>query len=261
MAINPLLNAVSSALAQQSAPVSVRTAAITANGTTQSNANIADSSPPQSVLQNAGLLSASSNFAQLGSLLEVAQSGTEQVGAILAQLQSIAQQAAGGGAGVDLGSLDSEFQQLLSQIDQTVNGTTFGGVELLDGTQSGNAGGQTQTFSLPDLSAQGLFASGSPDISTPQDAENTLVALSQAQDVVGNTGTSIGDLLGQLGFASASVDSALANGIAAASTLSEADLANGAAFAALSNFLSQSSTAKQAQTGNITGNLLSLLQE
>ena len=87
------------------------------------------------------------------------------------------------------------------------------------------------------------------------------VALSQAQDVVGNTGTSIGDLLGQLGFASASVDSALANGIAAASTLSEADLANGAAFAALSNFLSQSSTAKQAQTGNIPGNLLSLLQE
>jgi flagellin len=269
MNINTLLNSVSATLAQQSTPVSVKFAApvtsATPGSTVQANGAASYTSPSQSVVQNAGLLSASSNFAQLGTLLEVAQSGTQQVGDILQQLVSLAEQVPQTN---DLTGLDSEFSQLITQIDQTVSGTTFGGKGLLGGVFSSDGsdpastnGDNTSPLSLPDLSVSGLFGSNTPNISTPAAAVSALAVLSTAQDTVGSASAEITGVLGQLSFASASVGTALSNNDAAASTLNESDLTDGSALGAFAGFFGSPAATAQAQTGNLPANLLSLLQE
>ena len=268
MGINPILNSVSASLAQQSSAVSLRSQPSVAD-VSQNSASKTQSasytSPSQSVIDTANLVNASSNFAQLGSLLEVAQNGTEQVGTILQQLQSVAQQATGDIPSGDLTGLESEFQQLLSQVDQTANNTTFGGTSLLNGSLSGSAGADAATtegasaLSLPNLTAQGLFGNTSLDISTPQNAQSSLQSILSAQGTVDNTTSQITALVGQLSFAAASIDTVISNNNAAASTLNEGDLANGSAPTDSLDFLGNSAGAAQAQTGNLPPNLLSLL--
>ncbi len=263
MSLNPILNSVSAALAQQSTAVSVRSSApvsVPLVNTPQTS----DTSPSQPLLASANLLNASASFAQLGSLLEVAQSGTEQIGSILAQLQTLAQQAANGNGVTNLSSLDSAFQQILGQINQIVSGTKFGGTNLLDGTLSGSSGDGASigsALSLPDLSTQSLFGSTAPNISTTQNATATLAAIATGQATVADAGTSISTVLSQLGFASASVSTALANNEAASSTLTESDLAGGTESGLFSQLLGNPSAGVQAQTGNLPASLLNLLQE
>lgn len=262
MAVNPILNSISSILAQQSAPVSVSSpsAASDASEDLAPPPPALDTSPAAPVLQSAALVNASSGFAQLGSLLEVAQSGTQQVGALLDQLQALAQQAVSSDGGTDLGPLDSEFQFLLAGIDQVVGGTTFGGTALLTGTLSGSGDGQSSSLSLPDLSTSALFTTP-PSISTPQGAAAALSALAGAQGTVDNTGTSIDNVTSQLSFAEATVNSALANATAASSTLTESDLASGVVSNFFAGFLAKPASTAQAQTGNLTDTILNLLQE
>ena len=258
MSINAILNSVSATLAQQSAAVSVRATQSTPviSATSQP---ATDTAPSQSLLQGTNLLSASSSFAQLGSLLQVAQSGTEDVGAILSQLQSLVQQATNSSDVTNLSSLNSAFQQLLSQLNQTVATVKFGGSNLLDGTLSGddNTGG----LSLPDLSTGGLFGENAIDISTPQNAAAAASTLAVGQLTVNETASSIADVQVQVNFASASVNTALANSDAAASTLSESDLAQNGAVGGFADILANPGLATQAQTGNLAANLLNLLQD
>jgi len=258
MTINPILNSISAVLAQQSSPVSVSTSADIAAVSTQTP-QAGDTSPASPLLENANLLSASTNFAQLGSLLQSAQQGTEQVGDLLGQLQALAQQAANGGDGTDLSKLSGDFQQLLSQLGQTVSGTTFGGTSLIGG--AGDGGDGSSASPLPDLSTQSLFGGNTPDISTPQDAAAALNALAAGQAVVESAGSSLSNLLGQVDFAAASVGTVIANGEAASSTLSESDLEDGGGTGNSAGLLSNPSASVQTQTANLPEGLLSLLQQ
>lgn len=258
MSINPLLNAISSALAQQSVSRPIKSTASPSGVSTRASASVADSSPPQAVLQNAGLINASASLAQLSSLLEVAEAGTQQIGAILERLQSLAQQANGGN--IDFAAFNSEFQQLLAQIDRIVNGTTFGGTKLLSGALFGRVDSEEQSLSLPDLSIAGLFGMHVPDILTSQRADLASALLMKALSASDKAKEAIAGIFGQLNFAAASVDSALANSAAASSILGESDLAEGENADAFAVLLSHP-IAVQAQTGNISPGLLSLLQE
>lgn len=259
MAINPILNSISAAIAQQSSPVSVRSQAPIPIDTTVTQKS--DTLPSQPVLQNAALQNASTNFAQLGSLLQVAQLGTEQVGNLLGQLQALAQQAADGGESTDLIGLSSEFQDILGQIGQTASGATFGGTSLLSGGFFAASGSNEPVGPpLPDLTPQGIFGGSAPDISTPQGAASALAALATGQATAQGANSSVADLLGQVDFAAASINSVIANAQAATSTLNEGDFANGAVDV-LAGLAGKPSAAVQAQTANLSPDLLNLLQE
>ena len=264
MSINPILNSVSAALAKQSTPVSVKTPAPAVAATDSDTVSVTVLQPTasQPVLQNSSLISASTSIAQLGSLLEVAQSGTEGIGSVIVQLQSLALQASKSGNTQDLSSVSSAFQQLLSKISSIASSTSFGGVSLLNGTFSGGTldEGDSSAISLSDLSAKGLFGNALPDISTPENASSALGALSLAQTVVSDTDTLIGNLLGQLGFAAATVNSALANKDAAASTLSDADF-SASGSGDLESLLGNPQLSAQAQALKLPPALLGLLQE
>jgi len=264
--INTILNSVSATLAQQTAPAPVKQAPAPANTetpATQTNASF--TSPSDSVVASAGLITASSNFAQLGSLLEVAQGGTQQVGDILQQLLSLTQQVP---QSDDLSGIESEFSTLFAQINQTAGGTTFGGQSLIAGAYTGDTGASSgsgagaQQLSLPNLTTQALFGSDTPPgISTPQDLQNTIAQLTSALTTTDTASQNIAGVLGQASFAAASVNTALANNDAASSTLTDSDIEEGSATDGFSALFGSPAATAQIQTGNLPANLLSLLQE
>jgi len=87
------------------------------------------------------LQTAQTNASQGTSLLQVADGTLAQVQTILQQMQSVANQAQSGSlTNTDRGFLNQEFQSLSAQIDSLSQGTTFNGVQLLNGGISGNSG-------------------------------------------------------------------------------------------------------------------------
>ncbi|MDE3015903.1 MAG: hypothetical protein KGI29_03165 [Pseudomonadota bacterium] len=90
--------------------------------------------------QVSALNTAATNATQGTSLLQVADGALAQIQTILQQMQSIASQAQSGSlTNTDRGFLNQQFQALSSEIDNLAGGTSFNGVNLIDGSISGNA--------------------------------------------------------------------------------------------------------------------------
>ncbi len=88
--------------------------------------------------QLAALQQASTNATQATSMLQVADGALSQIGDILVQMKSLAAQAGSGQLdATNRGEINTEYQSLLSQIDQIANDTTFNGVSLLSGSSMG----------------------------------------------------------------------------------------------------------------------------
>ncbi|MDX1974762.1 MAG: flagellin [Rickettsiales bacterium] len=87
--------------------------------------------------QVSALKTALTNASQGTSLLQVADGSLAQIGNILQQQKALALQAASGSlTNTDRGFLNQQFQALTSQINSLATGTTFNGVNLLDGSLS-----------------------------------------------------------------------------------------------------------------------------
>jgi flagellin len=262
MAITPLQEFVSAVLTRQSSANTSRVAGLAP--VSALSATNADSAA--SVLDVSGapsgsfdLHSASVSLAQLSALLQVAQGGIDQAQGVLQNLQALAAQAASNGPQSDLVPLNSEFQQVLAQLNAIASDTHFGNAALLDGSLSDSGGAaqdtNTLSLSLPDVSVQGFFGANPP---TLQDPNATLALIANAQNVLQAAGASAADTQGQVSQAVASVDTALANGIAAASLLTTSDLTGGdTSLVGLQNTPAASASV---QTENLPASLLSLLQ-
>ncbi len=259
MAVTPLQDFISAALARQSTPLSSSSAQVSSAVTPTANSNAANTSAvvlsPGASLQTSSLVTASASFAQLSSLLEVAQDGAGQISDILQQLLSLAQQ------GGNSQTASSEFQQLLTEVNLIAGNTSFNGASLLNGSFAAPTGeDDSSALSLPDLTTQGLFGSNTLSLGTGSNSD-VIAALNGAQDQVNGTSQDITGVQSQLSFALANVDTALANSTAASSTLSDNDLTDGAQGDTLSSLLGTPGISAQAQTGNLSETLLGLVQE
>jgi flagellin len=270
MTVTPLGDFVSAVLARQSAPLTPQSAsaaltASVASATVQPKSDVSPSSASGALSQTTDLHNTSVGLTQLSSLLQEAQSGTQQIGSVLQQLQNLAGQAENGGPPSALAALDAEFQQLLTQLNQISASTSFGGANLLDGTFSDQAGTNGNTVSsslaIPNLSVSGLFGNTPPDVLNVGNASSASAAITNAQNVVNGTSGDITTTQAQVNFAAANVDSALANNDAATAVLSEGDLAIGATGDLLSGLLNNPANTASAQTSNLPTTLLGLLQE
>ena len=69
------------------------------------------------------------------SLVQTAEGALNEVSNILGRMRELSMQSANGTlSNTDRATLDTEFQQLISEIDRISSTTEFNGVELLDGT-------------------------------------------------------------------------------------------------------------------------------
>lgn len=81
------------------------------------------------------LRQASTNAAQAGSLLQIADGAFATISDILVRLKTLAVQSSSGQLGAtERATLDSEFQSLVTEVDRIANDTEFNGVTLIDGS-------------------------------------------------------------------------------------------------------------------------------
>lgn len=275
MTVIGVQNLLSAAIARQAKPAALGSAASVSVPTSVTSSVAADtaslSSIPLQSLNTAGLTGAAANVAQLSSVLQVTSGGVSDVQTLLQQLQDLAGQPAAGTevSSATLAKLNSQFQQILAQINRIVSTTTFNGVSVLDGSFSSQQlagaaadvqGAASAAIELPDLTTATLFNGAEPNLLTQESAAQAFALVGNARDSVGKSSDNLKASQAQLEFASASLQTALANVDASQATLSESDLA-GVFENLLGNLPNEPVSAAQLQASNLSPSLLSLLKE
>ncbi len=204
--------------------------------------------------QNSTLRAEAQNIAQATSLLQVADGGLGQIGNILDRLTQISTQANSGAlTNADRQALNTEFQELSSEIDRIAANTNFNGVNLLDGSLPAEDGG------AGDFSAATLFGGSAPDISTQTGAQNALNDLGAAHDLLAKGRATVGSTQEAFNFAAANIESTIVNQEAARATLEDTDIAQESTQSALASLQRQQGIAVQAQANRLLPNILDVL--
>lgn len=217
--------------------------------------------------QIADIRQLSGNIAGSLSLSQVAESGVSDIEQAVQQLQSLAQQVQSAPLTAEArAGLNAQFQQVARQIDTIATGTRFNSQPLLDGSLNGgsalsletaisgnNVEGGAGDLSIGDLRTSALFGGQTLDLSADAIA-GTVEALGNALVTLGNVRSSISVFQQALDFASANVDTALANQLAAQSDLADADIGS-----QLADNVQQNAHAVTAQTSQLSPALLRLI--
>ena len=88
-------------------------------------------------LDVAGLKQASVNAGQAVSMLQIADGAMSKVNDIMSRMKALAVQAGSGQLSTtDRGMLDTEFQQLMSEVTRIAGATEFSGTQLVNGSQA-----------------------------------------------------------------------------------------------------------------------------
>lgn len=211
-------------------------------------------------------LSAASRNAQDGiSLVQTADGALSEVDNNLIRMRELAIQSSNGTlSNADRATLDSEFQELIVEIDRVASQTTFNGVSLLDSAASislqvGANSGQTISVSLGDASAStlGISALG---ISNLGGAQSALAAIDSALDDVNLTRGRFGATQNRLESTIRSILNSRDNLSAAESRIRDVDIALETADMVRNSILQQAAVAVLSQANLQPQLALQLLQ-
>jgi flagellin len=210
------------------------------------------------------LQQAATNAAQANAILQTADGGASNISDILARMKSLASESASGTT-VDSSRayIDSEFQQLSSEIDSIASGTRYSGQSLLDNNSPfnkivapattagisvlvGSGATDTITIALSDLRATTLFAGAAPKVDTQANATTALATLDTAINTVSAARASIGALESRFNFSADSIQTQTQNLQSANSAIRDVDVA--AEQAALSSAEVKTQAAVSAET-------------
>ncbi len=202
------------------------------------------------------------------SLLQIAEGALNETSGSLIRLRELAIQSANGtlGAG-ERGSLDSEFQALLSEIDRVAAVTEFNGTQLLDGTaptvtfQVGvnNTANDQISVAGVDATTTGLGVNALA-VDTQANAQAALATLDTAIDSVSNLRATFGTAQNRLESTIRSIAVSVENTSAAESRIRDVDVASETAILTKNQVLQQAGIAVLAQANVSTQSALSLLQ-
>jgi flagellin len=203
-------SAVSSSLQKLSSGLRINTAADDPAGFAIANAFKASIASMQVASQNAS---------QAQSMLQTADGAYSQINNILVQMKSIATEASSGQESTtNLNSLQNEFTDLQSEIDQISKSTVYGGTTLIAGSGKGTAGTVVVTFqigatndknhydqfavSLVSATTEGLGIDFShASIGTQASAQNAMNALDKALTSINAYMGTVGGFQNQLQYA------------------------------------------------------------
>ncbi|HTF87797.1 MAG TPA: flagellin [Planctomycetota bacterium] len=199
------------------------------------------------------------------SLAQTAEGALQEVSNNLSRMRELAVQAANGTINTtDRATLDSEFQELSSEIDRIASQTTFNGINLLDGSatsvdiQVGVNTGETLTVALADSTASTL-AIGSLDVTSVTNATAALAAIDTAIDSVSTSRGTLGATQNRMSSAIASIASARENLSAAESRIRDVDVAMETADLTRNSILQQAAVSVLSQANTQPQLALSLL--
>lgn len=213
---------------------------------------------------------ASTNASQASSILQVADGGLSSIADILTRMKSLATEAASGNVtdAQRTNDIDTEYQQLLQEIDSISTGTRYSGSSLLDGSSSyasgvsflvGTSAADTITVTISASNASALSLS-STSLTTASAATTLITTLTSAIDTITKDRATIGAQESRFDFHSQSIATTTENTDAAQSTIMDADVASEKSKLSSSDVKYQASVAALAQATQIPKELLTLLQ-
>lgn len=202
------------------------------------------------------------------SMSQTAEGGMSQIGDILQRMRELAMQSANGSNDTDARTaLDTEFQDLLSEIDRIANTTTFNGVQLINGSGSSTdfavdvegSNNVTVDFSSLDVSATGLSV-GSLAVDSASGATSALTAIDDAITTLNTNRATLGSAQNRLEFTINNLQTQYENQKSAYGRIMDADFAIETANLTRTQILQQAGTAMLAQANALPQSVLTLLR-
>jgi flagellin len=220
----------------------------------------------------AGLGQASKNAAQATTMIQTAEGGYNEIGAVLQRLKELAVQASDGSLNdVDRDAIEVEVAQQLSEIDRIANSTTFNAIALITGGASGTAFtfqvGAGGSYDQISITIKGANTNALASLSTITSANfGTAVSATAAIDVIDNAIVSlnlnvadIGAFQNRLERISSNLGTIIENTQAAESVIRDADVAVEVANMTRAQILVQAGVSMLGQANITPQNALALL--
>ncbi len=215
-----------------------------------------------------GLNKASSNAQDGISLIQTAEGALNEVHAILQRMNELATQAANDpNTSADRGAIQSEINQLVSEIDRIQSTTQFNTMNLLDGKfsakklQVGSLSGQAITISIGNMNASSIgLKAADVKVDSFTNAGKVISAVAGALSKVSAQRSTLGALQNRLEHTIANLDVAAENTQAAESRIRDTDMASEMVQYSKNNILAQAGQSMLAQANQSTQGVLSLLQ-
>jgi flagellin len=211
--------------------------------------------------QNRGFKQAMRNANEGVGILQVAESAYQKSSDILTRMRELAVQAASDGlSDTERGYLDTEFQDLLGELDRISDVTEYNGVKLMDG--SAGTGGTltfqvgtrnttndriTVTLADQDSTALGVNTEAVDSLATAQAA---ITAVDAAISTLANDRASIGSSINSLTGAADHLSVTIENYAAANSGIRDVDVAAESASFAKSQVMQQAGVAMLVQANS-----------
>lgn len=213
-----------------------------------------------------GLNKASSNAQDGVSLIQVAEGALSETHSILQRMNELATQSANDtNTTADRQAIQSEINQLASEISRISSTTQFNTMNLIDGNfknkslQVGSLCGQKITVSITDMSATGLGVNAL-NVTNFTIAGGAMSAVQGAISEVSRMRSELGALQNRLEHTIANLDNISENTQSAESRLRDTDMAEEMVEYSKNNILAQAGQSMLAQANQSTQGVLSLLQ-
>ena len=217
-----------------------------------------------------GLAVASRNAADGQSLLDTAEGALQETQALLMRLRELAVQSSNGTLTTsDRGALQAEAAALEAEISRISDTTSWGGINLLDGSlsdgitfQAGTKEGETIVASIPDMAATAatIAVSVGFSIGAFTNAQSMITAVDAAISGVGTVRGNLGAASNRLNSTIANLDQVRVNLSASRGRIQDADFATDTQNLAKGQILQQAATAMLAQANASKQTVLTLIR-
>ena len=220
-----------------------------------------------------GLNMAAKNGNDAISLVQTAEGAMTQQTAMWQRMRELAVQASSDSVSdTNKGYLDTEFQALLTQIDQIGTATQWNGANVLDATggtsadgtyvfQVGSASGVTISVSIGSMSTTGaLSAVTASAISTSTTATSAIASIDLALGVLASARSTLGAGINRLTYAVDNVTNVAQNATEGRSRILDTDYATASSQLARAQIIQQAATAMLAQANQQPQTVLALLK-
>jgi len=254
----------------------------TARGLHQSISRLSSGTRVNSAADNAAGMAVSENMrAQLKgfqqamrnandgvAVLQTAESGYQSLSDLLVRMRELAVQSANDSVSdTERGYLNTEFSDLVDEMDRIASVVEYNGIQLLDGT-AGSAGNGLMVFQVGtrdsandridiSLDAQDSTTLGvnADTISSQADAQSAITAIDSALEILSTDRATIGSTINTLNVAVDGLASSIENYGTAMSQIKDTDMADESSAFSKSNVLQQAGVAMLSQA-NQTPNLV-----
>ena len=218
-----------------------------------------------------GLKVASRNASDGQAMIDTAEGALQETHSLLMRLRELAVQSSNGTlTTADRGSLQAEAAQLEAEISRISDTTSWGGLNILDGTlsdgitfQAGTkeGGANLITVSVPDMAATAatIAISVGFSIGAFTNAQSMITAVDAAISGVGTVRGNLGAVANRLTSTIANLDQVRVNLTASRGRIEDADFATETGNLARAQILQQAATAMLAQANASKASVLTLL--